>query len=190
MSALVTDTQDVLDRDWEEIWKRLRRFAHKYYYWLPARVRGTDLDDLVQEAISDTICGTRHLPPDVELVTFLCQVIRSKASHLLEKESRVVPIEQIPQIHRLLTAGMPQIDYLEEADKQAIYQRMCHKLRESVKDDELVSKIVDKWLEKPDMKPQGIANELGVQIDEMRNAQKRLSRVASKLWEEWRNAQA
>lgn len=181
MSALVQE-------DWEAIWKRLRRFAHRYYYWLPTKVSGIDLDDLVQEAILDTISGNRHLPSDVELVTFLCNVIRSKARNLLEKkESGVVPLEEIPQRHLLLTAGARFMEYVKDVDKRDACQRVFHKLREFVSDDDLESKMVDKWLEQPDIKPNEIAKQLGVSIVEIRNAQKRLSRKVRKLAEEWHN---
>lgn len=178
-----------IQEDWEAIWKRLRRFAHKYYYWLPARVRGVDLDDLVQEAILDTISGKRHLPPDVELVTFLCQVIRGKAYNLLKKkESSVVSLEEeTPQRHLFLYAGARFMEYVKEADNRDVTQRLLHKLREFVNDDELESRILDQWLAQPDMKPNEMVKELEVSIVEIRKAQKRLGRKAKKLAEEWRN---
>ena len=181
MSALV-------QADWEAIWKRLRRFAHRYY-WLPAKVRGVDLDDLVQEAILDTISGDRHLPPNVELVTFLCQVIRSKAYNLLKKKEIdiVSPLEEIPQRQLFLTAGARFTEYVKEVDKQDDCQRVFHKLGEFVSGNDLESRMVDKWWEQPDIKPKEMAKELGVSIVEIRNAQKRLSRKVRKLAEEWHN---
>lgn len=188
MSALVTKIQEVPDQeDWEALWQRLRRFTHKYYHWLPAKVRGIDLDDLVQGAIADVIAGGRYRPPDVELVTFLCQVVRSKASHILEKERRVVSIEEVSPTHLRIPCGSPYTDDLEDARRQAAYQQLCNKLRELVNDDELVSKIVETWLSRPELKPREMAKELGISIEKLRNAQRRLSSRASTLREEWRN---
>jgi len=189
MSTLVTENQDVPEReDWTAIWKRLRRFAHKYYYWLPSRVSGIDLDDLVQDAITDVIAGDRHQPPDVELVTFLCHVIRSKADHILKKkESRVVSIEEVPLTCLRIPVGATYMDDPGDGDRQAAYQRLCDRVRELVRDDELISRMVELWLSKPELKPREMAKELDVPIKEIRNAQKRLSRRASRLHEEWRH---
>ena len=171
--------------DWEDLWKRLRRFTHAYYWWLPSKGRGLDLDDFIQDAVSDAIEGKRTWPAEVELVTFLCQVIRSNVSHLLEKESRVVSIEEVSASRLTTPASGSPASRQEHADRQHAHQRLCNKIRELVREDPLLVEMVGMWLENPEIKPRNMANELRVPIEEIRNAQKRLMRRASNLRKEW-----
>ena len=185
------ENQEVLEllteEDWREIWKRLRYFTYKYYSWLPLKVRGANLDELIQDAIVDTITGRRQWPADVNLVTFLCQVIRSKASHMLEKESKVVSIEDISPSHLSTPAEPSYLIRQEEKEKQAACEQLCERMRELVRGDELLSKIVAMRLDNPDLKPRELAGALGISVTEVHSAQKRLGRRVKVLREEWRN---
>jgi DNA-directed RNA polymerase specialized sigma24 family protein len=173
--------------EWEDLWKRLKRFTYGYYWWLPTKGRGLDLDEIIQGAIGDAIEGKRKWPAGVELVTFLCQIIRSNVSHLLEKESRIVSIEEVSTSRLTTPTSVSPASQQEYADQQHVYQKLCNEIRELVRDDPLLSRMVNMWLENPEMKPRDMACEMGVPIEEIRNAQKRLSRRASNLREEWGN---
>lgn len=175
------------EEDWRNVVNRLRYFTYKYYHWLPLKVIGVDLDGLIHDAIVDTLTGRRHRPPDVSLVTFLTNVIRSKASHLLDREKKVVSIEDISPARPTTSGESSYLFRPEEKEKQSVFQQMCRRLREVVDGDEVLCKIVDLWLENPDLKPREIARKLGISADELRSAQKRLSRRAKELREEWQN---
>jgi DNA-directed RNA polymerase specialized sigma24 family protein len=72
--------------DWSEIYTRLLFYAYKRYHHLVG-VHDLDLQDIVQQAIADTLQGTRHWSPrDSEkgevnlksnLFIFLCGVVDS-----------------------------------------------------------------------------------------------------------------
>ncbi len=169
------------------LWIRLKRFTYKYYWWLPSRVRGADLDEIIQDAIGDALLGKRKWPPEVQLITFLCQVIRSNVNHLLDRESRTISIEEV-SASRLTTplSGSPA-EQQEHAYRQAAYQKLCNKVLDLVQDDPLLSRMVKTWLDNPELKPRDMAHEMGIPIEEIRNAQKRLIRRTSNLRKEWDN---
>lgn len=188
MQALSSNIQEVLDRyteeDWEDIWNRLKLFTYKYF-----RGRGLDLDGLIQEAIKDVIAGKRRWPLGVDFVTLLCQVIRSKASHLSEKERRFRPIEDVPALRLQAPKETLYSTYREREDRQLAYSQLCSKIKEMIHGDELLCRMVNIWLEEPELKPREMAHRLGVTIEKIRSGQKRLSRRANQLREDWRNVQ-
>lgn len=185
------ENQAQLDARVEDKWRdainRLKHYTYIHYYWLPMKVRGADLDDLVSEAIVDTLRGRRIRPPDVNLVTFLTHVVDSKVSHLLDKEKKVVPLEDVSPARLVTPVDSPYAIRPEEKERQEVSQRICERLRKLVDGDEDLRRIVDVRLAKPELKARQIARELGMTPDELRNALKRLSRRAKELWEEWKN---
>jgi len=193
MEVLSSDIKEVLDHytleDWRALWKRLRRFTNKYYAWLPSAIGGIELDDLIQDAIDDALIGKRRWPPEVNLVTFLCNVIRSNASHMCEKHGKVDSLEDLSITYLQTPPDTLYPFQRENEDRQNGYLQLCDKVRELVRDDELLSRMVSMWLEAEDLKPKEIAHRLGVPIEAIRSAQKRLSRKTTRLREEWRNVQ-
>lgn len=173
--------------DWADLWKRLRYFTYSHYAWLPSKISGgLDLDDLIQDAIVDAVMGRRQWPPDVKLVTFLCQVIRSKVSHMLEKESsRLKFIEEISD--PTSTSNQQYLPQSGDAHQQLTYDELCNKIRALVHDDTLLKNIVELWILDSKLKPSDIACMLGRPVEDIRIAQKRLSRKLWKLREEWPN---
>jgi RNA polymerase sigma factor (sigma-70 family) len=174
---------------WEELWKRLRYFTYSHYRGLPSRVGGgIDLDDLIQDAIVDAITGKRKWPPGVKPVTFLCQVIRSKVSHMLEKENfRLKSLEETSSHTLTAYTESSFLTQPEDLQEQISYKELCNKILELVSEDNLLGRIVKLWISDPNLKPSEIAYMLGISIEEMRNAQKRLSRKLGKLRERWPN---
>lgn len=175
------------EEEWRDVWNRLRYFTYLYYYWLPSRVSGVDLDDVVQEACLAALAGKRRRPPNIELLKFLNNVVRSKVSHLPKGEQKITSIEDTPLALTATSGEFPQPVRLEEKARQDAYRQMCERLRELVSCDKDLLRIVDLLLANPDFKPRDIVRELNMTASELRNAQKRLSRRAKKLWEGWKD---
>jgi DNA-directed RNA polymerase specialized sigma24 family protein len=182
-ATLAPRTED----EWRDVINRLRHITYKHYYWLPLKVRGADLDGLINDALVDTLKSERVRPPGVNLVTFLANVVRSKVSHLMDREKKVVSVEDVSPARLGVPVESPYLVRPEEQEKQEAFRRMCERLRELVDGDEDLCKLVALRLNNPDLKAREIARELGSTADELRNAQKRLSRRAKELWEEWKN---
>jgi hypothetical protein len=142
MEPLFSRAQEVRDLTEDELWDlyaRLRYFTHKRYGWLQQRVSGgVDLDALIQDAILDVITGMRKSPPHVPLFILLCQTIRSKASHLWEKEKGRLSIEGWQKTHSPAVLEYLVRDFSSEhphllrptepSDQQAIYSQLCNKI--------------------------------------------------------------
>ena len=77
----------------------------------------------------------------------------------------------------------------EQEDRQLACLQLCNKIKEMVRGDDLLCRMVDAWLAEPELKPREIAHRLGVTIEEIRRGQKRLIRRADQLREEWRHVQ-
>lgn len=186
MRVLASNIEEVLDRyteeDWDDVWKRLKRFSYTYF-----RGRGLDLDGLIQDAIKDVIVRKRRWPPGVDFVTLLCQIIRSKANHLSKRGGLFMSIEEAPPLQLQAPGETLYPARREREDRQLAYSKLCSKIKQIIREDELLCRMVNMWLEEPELKPRGVARRLGVTIEAVRNGQKRLSRVANQLREEWRN---
>jgi RNA polymerase sigma factor (sigma-70 family) len=173
---------DISDKEWKEIWQKLRVFVQRKYGNL-GKLVGLDLDDIVQQAILDTLEGRRTWPPtdkDVSIFVFLTWVIRSNISNILNKaESNVLvwPSDQIsiPEDYH------PGTSQSKLPEQQAISKELLEKVHETVGDDEFLMKVLEKLM--LNFKPKQIAEELGVDIVEVRKAQKRLNKRIKKLRE-------
>jgi DNA-directed RNA polymerase specialized sigma24 family protein len=85
---------------------RLRKVAEKYAWLYPL---GTD-DDLLSDAISRALAGTRQCPTNVEVVRFLAEVMRSIADGEASKLEN--PVTLIP----VLQPGDPVSDAVDPID--------------------------------------------------------------------------
>lgn len=200
MEASSPLAQDYLARmneaDWKDLYKRLRLFAYMNYGWLQVKVGGLELEEVITEAIEDLYLGTRLWPvvdkqgrdKQVSLCVFLCQTIRSKVSHILEKEKRKIYLDENPEdenpnfYDQLMLAQT-----IQGTDQEVIYSQLCEKLLEVVRQDSFLTKIVTLLTETPDLKPLDIAKLLNLPVTDIRNALKRLSRKLRSLREEWPN---
>jgi ATP-dependent Lon protease len=178
------------EAEWKELRNRLLYFAHKSYA-RSHRISGDHLDEVIQDSIVDVLTGTRRWPPvdedgnerDVDLLVFLCQTIRSKVSHIIEKSYRELYVgdnldlitDELTHEHRHL------IRKNDEVEQQAIYNELSRKLLKTVADDSILKQIVELLIKTPDLRPKEIALLLGLTMEEMRNAQKRLNRKARTL---------
>ena|SRR5215213_6748397 len=191
---------------WEDLFKRLLIFTHKRYGWRK-ELSGWDLQDIVQQAIIETIEGKRRWPPknsetgepdpNVNLFLFLCNVIKTDVSHLLEKErrkSRTEVHELDLDLERLLEeSDAPDKDlhkrraaFLsnENSESVALYHELSEKIHKAVANDEELTNVVDLLIYMPDSKPREIAEHLGLSIQQIYPILKRLRRRLTTMQEE------
>lgn len=190
----------ITKEQWVEMWAKLRLHTWKRYYWLNARL-GENLDELAQQAILDTMNGTRRWPPidartgearaDISLFSFLCEVVRSNVSHIWDREKRKLSIDTFNQdeelqefdqktINNLLNNAAKKYPHLvstADTESTVIYNLITEKMLKMVEADTEVHEIIKLWREEPDCKPSEIAERLGFDISKVRAAQKRLRRL-------------
>jgi len=154
---------------------------------------GLDLDDVVHQALVDTLDGTRRWPKEkVDLFYFLCEVVRSIISHRLDQEKRNVPLESVEprgsaddsdlaSVEAMIGGSIGEYLRYESIYNRLVYDRLIEQMYELVKDDQELINIVGLWSKDPSLKPSELAEELGVSISEIRNAQKRLRRRLREL---------
>jgi DNA-directed RNA polymerase specialized sigma24 family protein len=189
----LSELESLTTEEWEELWKKLRLFTWRRY----GSLRGIDLDDVIQQAIVDALEGRRRWPKqEVSLFQFLCGVIRSRISHLLERQRRIVPIESLkPGLHaedegsdaasleRSINEPIGEYLRYEAIYNRGFYDLLVDTMCESVEGDGELVNIVRLWSKDPRAKPREIAQQLGLSMDAMRNAQKRLRRKLQTLRE-------
>lgn len=179
MQASASRIKEVCDRytekDWHDLCKRLTYFTHRRYPWTRyASMGDVGADDLIQQALTDMFTGVRQWPEELALFTFLCGVISSKAGHLLDSRRRLVHMDD---------KGWRPEPGREEARGEDDYRQMCQEIREKVYGDDVLERMVEVWFVEPDLKPCELAGRLGLPIEEVRNAQKRLRRKLRDLRE-------
>ena len=194
-SALSPKAKQVFEQmkeaEWQRLRKRLLYFGYRNYADSDRKL-GYHLDDAVQDAIVDVVTGIRRWPPvdqhgqekDVSLFVFLCQVVRSKISHVLTKKSREIQLVDVEGLD--FSFDELNIPAAQENDLESklAYAEFSTRLLELVSDDDTLTKLVQLLIKAPDLRPQEIAPMLGISIQEIRNAQKRLSRRLKALREE------
>ncbi|HJQ68305.1 MAG TPA: sigma-70 family RNA polymerase sigma factor [Blastocatellia bacterium] len=175
--------KDITEEEWYVIYQKLRLFTHKRYWYLRGKA-GLELDDVVQQAIVDTLQGKRTWPPADENLTifaFLRGVIRSNISNELTRAGNNVLVW--PSEHGSVSEDhQPRTQQAQLPDQQAISKELLEKLHQTIGEDERLVEVLKKLL--LGFTPKQIADELGVDITEVRNAQKRLKKRISKLRED------
>jgi DNA-directed RNA polymerase specialized sigma24 family protein len=193
-----------MERKWIDHRNKLSLYAFRY----DSQISEVDRDELVADTMSGVFWGIRIWPEDVwptdaEVEKFLRAVYRSKVSHWWEKELAIVP-ERVPsgedgearKPHRIkLVEHIEDVNestlkkgrlFVEQDTQQQIERKQFFKMAcEMLDDDQLLIAIFELWINDPGIKPQEIAEMLGVTIDEVNNALKRLRRILSKLKEQW-----
>jgi hypothetical protein len=200
----------ITEEQWAEVWLKLRLHVWKRYYWLHKRL-GENLDDIAHQSILDTMNGKRRWPPidpgttevrrDIGLLSFLCEVARSKVSHIWAREKKRVSIDSYDStddseefntnfIDHLLNESAKKFPHLlrpDDTEAVVIYNRVSAKMLDLVSSDPLVLRIVTLWREEPDLKPKDLATRLRLTMSEVRAAQKRLRRLVRVLKEDFSN---
>ncbi|MGA9773525.1 MAG: sigma-70 family RNA polymerase sigma factor [Blastocatellia bacterium] len=187
------DLYKLTEEDWKDYYNRLTLFAYKKYGH--SILNGTiDIEEVIQDVIVDVLLGIRHWPPvndqgqtrDISFFYFLCQIVRSKVSHMLGQKKRMVSLDSI------LDDEMPELlelvirittDLMQSSDRQALYNERCWWIFKAAGDDVLLKRIADLLTKEPDLKPKDIAQRLNLSETEVRNAIKRLARRAERMLE-------
>lgn len=173
LSASASFPVDQADEDWEAVVPRLLLWAGRLHARTLSNVRGAPTpEDLVQDAIADTLTGQRVRPDGLPLLVFLYGVIRSRVSQTLSRsktrgeatQARYVSLEEAWTVHA------------DAASDPAHAAGLQERVLELVAGDELLEKIVRLWFEDPDLKSRDLAAMLGVSANEIYSATKRLRR--------------
>jgi DNA-directed RNA polymerase specialized sigma24 family protein len=184
--------EQMKEAEWRDLRNRLLYFGYRNYGGNDRRL-GYHLDDAVEDAIVDVVTGVRQWPPvdeygnerEIGLFVFLCQTVRSKISHVIAKKAREIQFEDVQG----LDLPLDRLETLRgskesELERKIIYSEFSEQLLKLVSDDNTLTKLIKVLIETPDLRPQEIAPLLGISMQEMRNAQKRLSRRLKALREE------
>lgn len=173
-------------------------FTHKRYGWLKDKY-GWDLQDIVQQAIIDTLEGKRRWPPsdsqtgdprpNLNLFLFLCGVIRSNVFHQLEKERRKphlevteldFGLEPLLEESELSDKALPRMSEAllsnQNSESMALYHELSERIHSAVADDHDLTKVVDLLLNTPDYRPKEIAQQLGLPLPQVYRILKRLQK--------------
>jgi hypothetical protein len=184
------------EAEWKDLYKRARLYSYMNYGWLQSKIGGLVLEDVIIDAIEDIYFGTRQWPvldkqgrdKKVSLCVFVCQTIRSKVSHILEKEKRRGYQDEGPEAEQSeFLAELMRAQTIYGPDQRVAYQELCERLLDSVSDDPFLTRIVRRYIETPDLEPRDLAKQMKLPVTEIRNALKRLSRRLRSLREEWPN---
>jgi DNA-directed RNA polymerase specialized sigma24 family protein len=206
----------LITEEWKEIYEKLLLYTRRRYYWLAQMMRGKyDLEELATQAILDTLSGKRTWPPKdaqgqprkVNLISFLCRVVDSLASHQYEKELR----QHEPQLsnhfpdddlHTSTPSGSYRLQSLmstlneqvrllvsgegihwdsNKIHEAIIYNEICEQMIDLVHEDEKLTLLVKTWIADPTAPPREIAQRLGWTIEEMRYHQRQL-RIRLRNW--------
>jgi RNA polymerase sigma factor (sigma-70 family) len=192
----------ISEDEWITTWKKLRLFAHTRYRWVEHK-SGVDVEDVIQKAIVDTIEGRRRWPHEkTSLFFFLAQVVRSEISHRLARERKTISLDSFSKaadnesldsestadsIEILLreTSGLTD-NRVEDAESRAISNELNKKLFDALARDEELVQILKLLVE--GLRPIEIAETLGLSVEQIRAAQKRLRRRLLALREEMTHA--
>ncbi|MEO0556611.1 MAG: hypothetical protein AAF170_00365 [Bacteroidota bacterium] len=173
LAATASSSPDRADEDWEAVVPRLLLWANRLHARTLSGVRGAPTpEDLVQDAITDTLTGQRVRPDGLPLLVFLYGVIRSRVSQTLSRsktrdetaQARYVSLDEAWNVHSQAASDPAHAASLQE------------RVLALVEGDELLERIVRLWFEDPDLKSRDLAAMLGVSAGEIYSATKRLRR--------------
>jgi DNA-directed RNA polymerase specialized sigma24 family protein len=179
---------EVRPDEWEEIWGRLRLYVKANFDYV--RKYGLSPDDIAQEVVANTIGGRRRWPAidrgtgetkdSVDLLTFLCVVAGSVASHMIEKEKRTVSLTDLASDDR--PANYPdrqrRRDEVMRSQAEASpeskleYEDCIDDLRSAAGADTQLQAMAELLIERPDLTLPELAKTLGVSIKEARSLRK------------------
>lgn len=200
------------EKEWLDLYNRLRLFTYKRYSWLRDETN-LDLEDIIQEAIIDTFQGKRRWQPldkdtgevkQINLFVFLCHVITTKVSHLWVREKKrlsLVSSHEKTSVSEPQLADSPKRDALlsesateylhlinrEDPHGQLLHKEVVTEMINLVSYDETLTKFLQLWLEEPDLKPSQIAEKMGLNVKQVYRILKRLQKHLVNLHGELQN---
>ena len=182
----------ITDEQWELVWLQLRVWIRKNCYWFYLRTH-CDLDGIVSRAIFDTISGKRRYPPtdketgleqkDGEMFDFLCCTIQSLMSVQLAAANKLNQLDDTIQVHEVVDSLKSYLLNQVNVENTASYKDLIMAMRELVKEDPTLDQMVQVWAVKPELKPREMSKALGLNMNQMRAAQRRLRRRLARLKE-------
>lgn len=120
-------------------------------------------DDLLHEAIEDLLGDRRHCPlARVDLTMCLVNIVRSKVSHVYDKWRQTGIVIVSDEVLEKVRVGDAEDSELRDS------------ILAQVRDDSLLSKVIEYRLEHPEARAQEIAEALGLGLQAMYNANRRL----------------
>lgn len=178
MDTVASDIKELFhnltQKEWNDLNKRLSYFFLVHYGREPRLER----EDLIQRAILDVYEGRRHWPTEVKLVTFLCGVMRSNASHILEKENNH-PLQSIEETSEMA---------LLQKEDIYTYLQLCDELRDLVSGDAVLSRMAEFIIQDAEVKPRDmLALMPEISKSDACNAYRRLNKLLLKLKTEREN---
>lgn len=184
----------ITDEEWERVWHQLRVYVRRKYRRF-YRATGRDLDGYVSKALIAVMSGRRRYPPvdpetglekDIPLLPFLCKTIDTL---ILDELYILRRLDQLEDTLPLQIVADPRKSYLlrqVKAEDNLSFATLVAAIRDLVQDDPLLDRMVQLWAMEPELRPREMAKILGLQMSQMRAAQKRLRRRLERLREERR----
>jgi len=182
----------ITDEQWILVWLQLRVWIRHNYYWFYLRTH-RDLDGIVSQAIIDTMSGKRRYPPidkktglerkEVELFDFLSWTVRSLISAQLAAANKLSQLDDTLQVPELADSRKSYLLKQVNVENTVSYKDLIVAMRELVKDDPTLDQMVQIWAVEPELKPREMAKVLGLTMNQMRAAQRRLRRRLARLKE-------
>ncbi len=127
-------------------------------------------EDLVYEAIVDVFTGRRTWPRNVDPLTAFAMIIRSKASHIIEKEQRHVSISHFVD-------GIPGNDAVNPGP----YRFEIENIITLFEDDTIIQKMLKLLQEDPLLEPRDLAEMLNLPVTKIYNAKRRIKYRMEKI---------
>ena len=159
-SDIVSALENLLTADYDRIRLRLWRKFGEQLRNIPD---APTPDDLLHDAIKDLLAERRHCPLErIELTICLVNIVRSKVSHLYKKWKQ-------EGIVKVSDEALNTVQVVDVQDSE-----LREKILALVADDPLLTGIVEYRLDHPEAKARAIAEALGMDMQEMYNANRRL----------------
>lgn len=160
-----------------DLLNRLRLFAAGRYYG------GVSADDLVMQAVTDVLDGKRTWNAEFSPFKNLCLVIRSIASNQLQKEKRLIPLDQDMEYgsdrsKQLSLAYLSPAELYEADENQRGLRKLLHR---AVRDDGLLRRAVMLFIDVEVWKPKEMAADLSISEPEIYEVKRRIRRRLLKL---------
>jgi len=181
----LTPVERLEDTDLADLVARLLVVAKGMYrYQLRSYRSAPKPRDLVQQAITDVLDGTRSWPLHVDAYTMLCGVMRSHVSNFASRQrpvghsrkkrragegTRHVSIENSPEVST-------SQDFARTPDAQLLDEELQDHIRHLVAGDDELEQMVEVLFGDPECSAADLADELGITVREVYNARKRLRR--------------
>lgn len=163
----------------EDFYNRLVLYAHRLCKSLTWNEPQPDPRDLVNEAILRVADGRRTCPPDVDFFYCLTQIIRSLASNAVTSMSNLPAID-IDEEDIVSEEDLDSRD-VDKLVREAELDRFIDSLPQ---DDELPLQRIALLIAKYQMRPAKVAKALGLRVEKVYAAIKRIKQLAKDFHDE------